>query len=393
MSIADRLAAVPSGPQVSYVVPPGWAPTVSYRADGSADVVAVGPAQIDESGWVDEVRALGVHIPADMTVRLVEVRHDPAAWVRRGQGENAVTESVVRRRYVVEPASARLDVDELVKAIGRKRPPVERPSGDAAFVVGLADWQVGKTAYGKGSDEIIATVLIGLEHALDRLKAERKRRPVGDVVLAVLGDMCEGVVSQSGAVALSSDLGVTAQVRIVRRLLLEYVKAFAPLTERLLVPVAPGNHDQAHRLLGVAAKATDSWAVEVACQVDDALRLAGGFDHVEIVVPREDELTVVVESAGTVIGATHGHVFRKGKAHEWWAKQGHAKHPVAAADLLLTGHYHSLRVEVEGERAWLQAPTADTGSPWFDQRHGGRSRAGTMSFFTREGRWWGLEVA
>ena len=91
------------------------------------------------------------------------------------------------------------------------------------------------------------------------------------------------------------------------------------------------------------------------------------------------------EAAGTIIGATHGHVFRKGKGHDWWARQAHARHRIAAADILLTGHYHHLRIEQDGDRLWMQAPTVDTGSPWYDQRHGGRSTPGTLTFWTSHG--------
>lgn len=391
MGLAERLSETPQA-TASYAVPAGWQPTVAYRPDGSADVTTIGVGVPGEDAWADEVRALGVHIPPDMAVRLVEVRHDPAAWVRRGQGEDAVTEAVVRRRYVVEPARGILDVDELLAAIGIKRPPATRPTGEAAFVIALADWQIGKTAYGQGSDQTIARVLDSLERAVARLKVERKRASVGPIVLAALGDMCEGTASQGGGVVITSDLGLTHQVRVVRRLLLEYVKALAPLTERLVIPVAPGNHDQAHRLLGIAAKASDSWAVDVACQVKDALDLAGGYDHVEVVVPPEDDLTTVVEAAGTIIGCTHGHVFRKGQGHAWWAKQGHARHPVATAHVLLTGHFHHLRVEVDGDRTWVQAPTIDAGSPWYDQRHGGHAALGTLTMIVQDGTWRGLEA-
>jgi len=204
--------------------------------------------------------------------------------------------------------------------------------------------------------------------------------------------MCEGNSSQGGAVLLSSDLGVTEQIRVIRRLLLEYVKELAPLAEKVLIPVAPGNHDQPHRFGGIAPRADDSWAVDVACQVADALDLAGGYDHVRVFTPKTDELTVVVETSNTIIGCTHGHSFKKGKGHEWWAKQNHARQPVGAADILLTGHFHHLRIEVDADRTWIQAPTVDPGSPHYDQRSGGRAKAGLLTFLAADGSWWGLEA-
>ena len=59
----------------------------------------------------------------------------------------------------------------------------------------------------------------------------------------------------------------------------------------------------------------------------------------------------------------------------------------------MSGHFHHLRVEQDGDRTWIQAPTVDTGSPWYDQRNGGRATPGTLTLMTSAGRWWGLEAA
>jgi predicted phosphodiesterase len=391
------LAATNSAAQVPQAgLPAGWQPSVTYDPTGRAEVVTLGLGQPgDESTWTEEVRALGVDVPPGWSCRLVEVRHDPAAWVRHGQGEDAVTEAVTRRRYVVEPArAAGLDVDELVAAIGKKRPAVRKDvQGGWAYVHAIADWQIGKVAYGLGTEDSVQRILDALDASVQRVKAEHKRRSVGTIVIAGLGDLCEGVVSQKGAVALASDLGLTEQLRIVRRLLLEHVKTFAPLAERVILASVPGNHDEPHRLMGGRPRADDSFAVDAAVQVGDALDLAGGYDHVEIVLPDVDDLTVTIEAAGTIIGMAHGHQFRSAKAHEWWAKQSHARHRIGQAHLLLSGHYHHLRAHEESGRLWLQAPTTDGGSPWWDQQHGGQAGNGkVVTLLTREGTWTGLEL-
>jgi len=394
MSLADELAAIPTGPTVSGGnLPPSWTPSVTYAPGGGADVVTIGVGTPGED-WRADVESLGVVIPDGYRVRLVEVRHDPAAWIRHAQGDDATTDSVTRRRYVVEPSlvSSRDTTDDLIASIGKPRAKSATTSGDWAYIHALADLQIGKTAYGEGSDATIARVLDALDRSVARLKIERKRRPVGTVVLAMLGDLCEGSSSIGGAVLLGSDLGVTEQVRVVRRLLLEHVKAFAPLVDRLVIPTAPGNHDQPHRFGGIAPRAHDSWAVDVACQVADALALADGYDHVEVVCPDVDDLTVTIEAAGTIIGLAHGHQIKRGDGHGWWAKQGHSRARIGSADLLLTGHFHHFRAETNAARTWLQAPTVDPGSPHFDQKYGGRSVPGTMTLMTSGGAWSSLEI-
>lgn len=394
MSIRDSLAAAkPEGQVNSAGLPSGWQPSVTYQPNGSAEVVTLGVGQPSEDDWKSEVEALGVAIPEGFTVRLVQVSHDPAAWVRYGQGEDAVTQAVTRRRWAVEPARPKADIDELLSAIGKRRP--QPPSTDVdngwAAVLALADWQIGKVAFGEGSDQTIQRIFDALDKFIAGVKRERKKRPISTILLPLLGDMCEGQVSQGGAVLVSSDLTMTEQIRIVRRVLLEHVKALAPLTERLVIPTAPGNHDEPNRILGGKPRGDDSFLVDVACQIGDALDLAGGYDHVEIVTPDIDDLTVTVEVAGTIVGCAHGHQIKRGQAHAWWAKQGHARHRIGAASLLLTGHYHHLRVEQDGERWWMQAPTTDPGSPWFQQKYGGGG-SGTLTFYTRNNEWNGLEI-
>lgn len=397
MNLEDLAAASPGG-QVDpgYSLPAGWSPSVQYDATGRAEVVVLGAGQPgDESTWTDEVRALGVDVPPGWRCRLLAVSHDPRAWVRHAQGEDAVTEPVTRRKYVVEPErGAGLNVDELVAAIGKKRPqPLSRTGETWAYVHAIADWQIGKEAYGQGTEQTVNRILDGLEASVARIKRENKRRPIGTIVLASLGDLCEGIVAQGGGVALSSDLGLTEQLRVIRRLLLEHVKALAPLAEHLVVPTAPGNHDQAYRLMGMSAAATDSFAVDAAMQVADALHLAGGYDHVTFITPDVDDLTVTIEAEGTVIGMAHGHQFRgPDKAHDWWAKMGHARHRIGQAHILLSGHFHHLRVTEQSSRVAIGAPTVDPGSPWWDQKHGGNDQAGVLTLLTRDGHWTGLEI-
>jgi predicted phosphodiesterase len=399
MSLSDEFAkytATNSAPQAQVSgLPSGWTPSVNYDGSGRAEVVTLGTGQPgEESTWADEVRAFGVDVPPGWSVRLVAVTTDPGAWVRHAQGEDAVTEAITRRKYVVEPARKVADIDELIAAIGKRRPAAPAPVEDGwAYVHAVADWQIGKIAYGEGSEQSVGRILDALDQSVARIKRERKRRPVSTIVIAGLGDLCEGVTAAKGAIALQSDLGLTEQLRVVRRLLLEHVKQLAPLAERVIVGSAPGNHDEPHRLLGAKPRADDSFAVDAAIQVGDALALAGGYEHVEIVTPDIDDLTITVQAAGTIIGLAHGHQMRVGKAHEWWAKMGHSGHRIGAAHILLTGHYHHLRMHEEAGRLHLQAPSTDNGSPHFSHANGGGAgHGGVVTFYTREGTWTGLEL-
>ena len=393
MGLKDELSATPNGGQTKYSIPSGWQPSVTYAGDGCAEVVTVGIGSPNEQEWLDDVRALGVTIPDGWSVQLVQIRHDPAAWVRRAQGEDAVTDAVTRRVYKVVPARPAVKVDDLLAVLnGRKRAAPKTVAGDSTFVIAAADWQIAKMAYGEGTDETAQRILDALDASVKQLKELRRKQSIGTVLFAMLGDLCEGNSSQNGAVLLQSDIGVTEAIRVIRRLALEYVKTLAPLVDELLVTSVPGNHDQPHRFGGIAPQATDSWAVDVACQIGDALQMANGYDHVKIVVPDRDDLTVTVETSGTIIGMAHGHQIRKNAGHAWWSAQGHARHRIGAADILLTGHYHTFQAQEDGGRLWCQCPTVDPGSPWWDQRNGGRSSQGTLTLVTSARRWSDLTI-
>ena len=224
MNLEDLAAAAPDGQVPNASLPSGWAPSVTYDPSGRAEVVTLGAGQPgDESTWTDEVRALGVDIPPGWSARLVQVSHDPKAWVRHAQGDDAVTEPVTRRKYVVEPTrSATLNVEELVAAIGKKRPkPVQtRDAQPWAYVHTIADWQIGKPyARVQDPDKRARLRQVRIE-AIARIGAQIA--PTKASLLLVAGDLFDSPTPSS------SDVSAVCQ-------------AIGKL--ELPVLVIPGNHD------------------------------------------------------------------------------------------------------------------------------------------------------
>jgi hypothetical protein len=117
--------------------PRGWETGVRFEPGGTM-VVTAPPADKPPAGeddWRERVEEMGLAIPDGFRVRLVEAKHDPAAWHRDNQGDDAVTRAVWRCRYVIEPATPAWmsvgDVDALVRdAMRRRRKP--RPAFDTA---------------------------------------------------------------------------------------------------------------------------------------------------------------------------------------------------------------------------------------------------------------------
>lgn len=391
MTLSERLDALRSaaspGPQITAATPPGWEPGITFHPDGTRTVTSAAlPDDIDQG---DVLARMGVDIPVGFRARLIEVRHDPAAWTRAAQGDDAVTVAVVRRRWIIEAAPQTVDIDDLLAAIGKRRPTIPKPSSGMVFVVAVADTQLG--------DGDTATVVnrFGdlLSASLARFREIRKRTPLSKVAITWLGDCIQGTIT--AAPTAKNDLSVVEMLRVYRRLLLEQVQAFADVSP-VDVIVVPGNHDQVARQGRAEAHPSDhSWAVEGALQVADALALAGRFDHVTFTLPQPGQSTITVDLAGTIVGLAHGHQWRGPASglHKWWAGQSHGRTGIGAADLLLTGHRHHFFAEVAGDdRLGIVAPPMVPWSPqWADQR-GDRTSPGLLTMLVGSGTWSGLEV-
>lgn len=392
MTLSDRLAQLTepgtNTPQVRSAAPSGWEPGVRFEPDGSRVVTLPPSPQLeDESSWAAAVEALGVSVPDGYRVRLVEARFDPASWQRDAQGEDAVTRPVWRYRFVVEVAPTRIDVDDLLRSARVRKSPPSPSSGAAAFVFAAGDLQLGKPD-GDGTAGTVERFFESLDRALSRYKRLRKAGQAGPVALVWVGDCIEG--SQAASPITRADLTLTEQVRVYRRLMLEQVSAFVGVEERVTVAVVPGNHDDALRLgQGPAYRYDDSWAIEGASQVADVMA-AKGVD-VSWIFPDRDRMTVCFDASGTRIGVLHGHQTR-GKMKEWLANRALSRDAIGTSDLVLSGHYHTLRVEHLASTTWMQTGALDGGSVWWTERGGLPSPPAALTLLTEGGRWHGLEV-
>ncbi len=407
MSLADRRLDVladpgTTAPQVTGA-PSGWEPGVRYEPDGSRTItLPPSPALADEASWAAAITALGVDIPAGYRVRLVEAKFDPHAWTRDEpyslhpqtsvkHKSPAVTRPVWRYRFVVEVAPARIDVDELLRAIKPRKRQNSNENGTvlpATYVYAFGDTQWGKVD-GDGPDGTVARWYESLDRAVTRYKALRKRGICGPVTLLVAGDCIEGTQSQGGRLVGRLALTLTEQLRLYRRTLADAVAEFAAL-DRVHVAVVPGNHDEALRVGDkMASRYDDSWAIEGASQVADVMA-AKGYD-VAWTFPGKDGMHLTVDAGGTRIGLFHGHQTR-GKTQAWLSAKAMDRDAIGTCDVAVSGHYHHLRIEQMGKTTHMQVGSLDGGSTWFEHRGGLSAPPAALTFLTADGRWSGLEV-
>lgn len=326
---------------------------------------------------------------------LEEFDLNPVHWtvtsVRRSKWQTYNGEWLEAYRLSLAPASELdkydEDLDRLMDEVRKWRPkPQKMTSGELAYVVAPSDQQIGKKANGQGSAESVDRILCVTEGAIARLAELRKiGRPIGTTVLALLGDHVEGNVSQSGRLqsTAASDLGQTQQTRVARRLLMAQIKAFAPLTESVIVAVVNGNHDEVTRQ--VVADPQDGWNVEIAAAVQDACAENPALQNVQFRYPESDHQTLTVNVCGTLLGLFHGHQTGRGDVVKYLSQQAAGQTSLGGADVWLSGHFHHFKTLDIGKRLWAQAPTTDPGSPWFRDRAGLESQPGLLTMVIGDG--------
>lgn len=378
--------------------PKGFEPGVRYDGGIPVEVTTDAVAHLStEDEWRAAVEGMGIVLPDGWRLVLVEARFDPAAWTRENQGDDAVTRPVWRYRFRVEQTPGPSSADELLAAVDSWKPGrsaragTEAISGTDAFTVVYADMQIGKWEPGAGgTDRTVARILALTDQALAEYRALARKGHAGGVCLIFPGDGCEGYVSQGGRLIPRTDLFPTEMVRVYRRLVAHAVMAFAKVAPAVAVVAVGGNHDEATRQVQTAHH--DSWDIDAAAAVCERLSdQPEKFGHVSWHFPGVDKDVVTLDLAGTVVAVAHGHQC-KGGAEKWWAGQAHGMAPAGDASLLITGHYHHLRVTQSGRKTWVQCPALDNGSEWWARETGAAAPSGLLTLTVGRGGWDRLRV-
>jgi predicted phosphodiesterase len=316
----------------------------------------------------------------------------PDEWIitsmRMGKWQRYDGEYLESQRLNLTPATgldsldARLDAEKLVDEIKKWRPErgIKQSTGNASYGLFPSDQQIGKKNGDGGTQQSIDRILELTEKSVNRYKMYQKMGlGLGTITLGLPGDHVEGNVSQNGRLQglAASDLGITEQVRVARRLLMAQIKAHAPLAERMIVPVINGNHDEATRQ--VAADPADGWNTEIASAVQDACAENPALANVEFRFPSSGHQTLVTEICGTHVGLFHGHQANQNNIEKYLSGQSLGKTALGHADIWISGHFHNFRTMDVGERLWCQCPTTDPGSEWYRDKAGQSSKPGLLT--------------
>lgn len=267
---------------------------------------------------------------------------------------------------------------------------ISLPQKPETLVVCAADIQAGKTDFGLKSADLSKRVLASFARAAELATETR----FAEIIIADLGDIVENINSTSSQRA-TNDLAITEQIRLARRLMLEGIKMLAPLTDSLVYAAVPSNHGSVR--IGPKSPENhvlDDYGIEIAEQLRDVCNESDKLANVSFRIPEESLESLALTTSGTVLGMAHGHQAQGADGlSKYWAGQSHGRMPLAACDIALFGHFHSLRVQQSGDARWLMvSPASDNGSSWYTNKTGERSKAGMLSFVTSNGAWSDLRI-
>ena len=356
--------------------PKGWEPGVQW--DGNKGTLTTEPVDVTPD-WDALLQVWGLdplHYEIDGTPQF-------RAW--DGIVKNKDGYSETKRLYYYKATIRRrsrqlvndVELRDLFKRVPRT-PPVGTDNG-RALVVCLSDWQVGKGEGGgwTATVERLVQKLAIIDTVLR--DATKRKQPYDQVVLACMGDLIEGCSGHYAMQTFQVDLDRREQERVVRRVLGEYVRRVAPLVPRVVVAAVPGNHGEQRQ----DGKAFTTWSdnsdLAVVEGVAEALKDRDGFGHVSFVIA--DRLTLTLDVCGVIVGLAHGHAGRAtdaSKMARWWGAHALSGQPIGDAQILLTGHYHHLKVDESTGRTWMQTPAMDGGSAWWTESSGQDSLSGML---------------
>lgn len=290
---------------------------------------------------------------------------------------------------VVRRVHTPVDLEPLIRDAMRHKPKKRDFPGESVLNVVLADWQIGKADHG-GVEGTISRIVAARDDLISRVRDLRKiGRDITALNVLWTGDSIEGCLGHYPSQTFAVELDRRDQVKVTRRLLADSLQTWSKHFDEITVAAVAGNHGENRNGGKAFTGVQDNDDLAVVEQVAEILAAnPDAFGHVRFALAT-DALTLTIPAAGWIIGITHGHIANRGanpegKLQRWWEGQAGGRQPIGDADILITGHYHHLRVVDWGGCVWLQAPAMEGGSEWWRQSTGQMSQVGMLTFVTSE---------
>jgi hypothetical protein len=270
-----------------------------------------------------------------------------------------------------------IDLPTLYAQAKRTTPkPVKKRKNKRTYVICPADFQIGKGGSRGGHEESIQRIHASYARIEQKLKAAN----YDHIVILDMGDIVEGVNNKADMDQLvTNSLSPMQQTDLAAALIWDLVKLACKYASVTYGSVA-SNHCQFRvNKAAVGRPGTDDWGIVILQQIR-RLATEVGLPVQRWLVPQPHDEGFAFDVFGDgshILGAIHGHqVARPDSFQGFWTKAVFNDTYLAAATLMVSGHFHHHRVEQfsgsEGtERWWVQASTMDNGSDWFTRMNGG----------------------
>lgn len=285
-------------------------------------------------------------------------------------------------RFTFRKRNPDINLPTLLAEARKAKPIQSKGVGDKALVVCPADLQVGKTGSRGNSKDLIARVM----QSFDRIEAHAKKGKYERIYILEMGDIIESVSNKASLNQLEgNDLSPMQQSDLAASLMFDLIKRLVKIAPITFGSVA-SNHCQ-NRVNGqqIGRPGKDDWGIVILQQLR-RLTTELGWD-VEYLVPHPHDEGFAFRYGVNTVGAVHGHqVSRPEGIPGWFANSTFGNQWVAPCNLLVTAHFHHLRVTElaqhteGGSKYWVQCPTSDNGSDWYRLNSGTDSDTGILVF-------------
>ena len=369
-----------STPAPKVTAPEAWSPSITFDGNGGEAVlppVADSDTPTDVEGFLRE---------AGINPDEIEIVGEPrvSRWqVARPFPLDPMWMTSVRIRWVKRNSVINLP---LLYSLAKKTKPVtpKQVESGKALVILWSDLQVGKVDHRGGVDAMIHRVAQTQLALIKKVKSVKPER----IIFCDVGDTIENFGNTADLHQLqSNDLSIMQQIDLATSLAwtcLKELAKFAPITYLSV----GSNHCQWRVNKQRVGKATDDWGIHIGRTLA-RLSKEVGLD-ITFFEPASHDESLALDIFGDgyhVLGMVHGHQANNpNMIPDWWRKQAFGKQPVQAATVLVSGHFHHLRIVELGStqrgssRYWVQASTLDNGSNWWRTSQGEDSQPGLVCF-------------
>lgn len=267
-----------------------------------------------------------------------------------------------------------------------KTPEPTRKDPNKTLVVPFADLQVGKVGSRGGTIELLDRIQEKKEKLLNYIH----KVSCGSAVFADGGDIVENFENVKQQMH-TNDLPLMDQVDLAGTVEEEFLDLISRNHDSTDSIVVPSNHATWRSGKDVLGKPTDDWGIFIMKQIEKSYKKYASDIHSSVTFhyPEEWRKSITIDVQGYGLGLVHGDDVNRPEAiPDWWAKQIHGGGPTALADILISNHFHTFRLQPSGrnprtgrQKWWVATPTLDNGSDWYaNGPGGGDSDPGLLAF-------------